>query len=100
MAKVILKTDQTHTPDADILGTDAYGEYQLFCDAYTSSEIYVQIRREGGTWKNARYNGNDIKLTAEGDVLDITVKKGFDYRLFTETAGAEVWIAKDDPHGS
>lgn len=99
MAKVILKTDQTATADTDILGEDAYGEYQLFCDTYTSHEVFVQIRRAGGTWKNARYKGDEIKLTAEGDVLDITVKKSFDYRLFTETAGAEVWIAKADPHG-
>ena len=100
MAKVILKSDQTATPDADILGTDVYGEYQLFCDAYTGNEVNLQIRREGGTWKNARYNGTEIVFSAEGDVFDVTLKKGFDYRLSTETAGAEVWIAKDDPHGS
>ena len=97
MAKAILKSDQTQ---GAVLGINHYGEYQLFCDTYTDSEVFLQIRRTGGTWKNARYNGNEIKLTAEGDVLDITVKKSFDYRLFTETAGAEVWIERADPHGS
>lgn len=100
MAKVLLKTDQPHTADADILSTDWYGEYNLFCSVYDSADVHLQVRVPGGIWINARYNGNEIKLTAAGENVDIRLARDFDYRLFTETAGAEVWIAKHDPHGS
>ena len=100
MAKVILKTDQTETAAADILGTDWYGEYQLLCTTYTTAEVVLQVRLPGGTWQNARYDGNEIKLTAAGDTLDVKLVKAYEYRLSTETAGAEVYIAAHDPHGS
>ena len=99
MAKVILKTDQTQTPDADILGDAFYGEYQLLCTIYAAAEVLLQVRLPGGTWQNARYDGNEIKLTAAGDTLDVKLAKAYEYRLSTETAGAEVYIAAHDPHG-
>lgn len=100
MASVILKTDQTATPDADILGPDWYGEYQLLCSVYASAEVVLQVRPPGGDWINARYDGTEIKLTAAGDTLDVKLAKAYDYRLSTETEGAEVYIAAHDPHGS
>ena len=100
MATVILKTDQTETAAADILGTDWYGEYQLLCTTYATAEVLLQVRVPGGTWQNARYNGTAIKLTAAGDTLDVKLAKAYEYRLSTETAGAEVYIAAHDPHGS
>ena len=100
MAKVILKTDQTETPDADILGTDWYGEYQLLCTTYAADAVYLQVRVPDGTWQNARYDGTEIKLTAAGDTLDVKLVKAYEYRLITATAGAEVYIAAHDPHGS
>ena len=54
MAKVILKTDQTETLAADILGDDFYGEYQLLCTTYAEAEVTLQVRLPGGTWQNAR----------------------------------------------
>ena len=100
MAKAILKTDQTSTADTDILGKDWYGEYNLVCSVYDSADAHVQFRVPGGTWINARYNGSEIKLTAAGENVDVKLVRDFDYRISTETAGAEVWIAKHDPHGS
>ena len=100
MAKVILKTDQTETAAADILGTDWYGEYQLLCSIYGSDEVHLQVRPPGGDWINARYEGNAIKLAAAGDTLDVKLAKSYEYRLSTENAGAEVYIAAHDPHGS
>ena len=100
MAKVILKSDETETADADILGTAWYGEYQLLCSVYASNEVFLQVRPPGGDWLNARYDGNPIKLTAAGDTLDVKLAKAYDYRLKTEDAGAEVYIAAHDPHGS
>ena len=97
---VILKSDQTATPDADILGTDWYGEYQLLCTTYDAAEVVLQVRPPGGDWINARYDGTEIKLTAAGDTLDVKLAKAYEYRLSTETAGAEVYIAAHDPHGS
>ena len=99
MAKVILKTDQTATAAADTLGKDWYGEYQLLCTTYDSAEVLLQVRTPGGTWLNARYDGTEIKLTAAGDTLDVKLARDYEYRLNTETAGAEVCIAKHDPHG-
>lgn len=99
MAKVILKSDQTETPDADILGKDWYGEYQLLCSTYGTAEVVLQVRLPGGTWRNARYDGNEIKLTAAGDTLDVKLVRDYEYRLTTATAGAEVCIAAHDPHG-
>lgn len=100
MARVILKSDQTETPDADILGTDWYGEYQLLCSVYASDEVHLQIRPPGGNhWMNARFNSTDITLRAQGDTLDVRLVKGYDYRLKTANAGAEVWIERHNPHG-
>ena len=99
MAKVILKTDQTETPDADILGTDWYGEYQLLCSIYDSDAVYLQVRPPGGDWINARFNGTEITFSAQGDTLDVRLAKGYDYRLKTPNAGAEVWITRHNPHG-
>ena len=98
--KAILKTDQTATPNADILGTDWYGEYQLLCTTYDAAEVVLQVRVPDGDWINARYDGTEIKLTAAGDTLDVKLAKAYEYRLSTETAGAEVYIAAHDPHGS
>lgn len=97
---VILKTDQTATPDADILGAAWYGEYQLLCTTYAAAEVTLQVRPPGGTWQNARYDGKEIRLTAAGDTLDVKLAKSYEYRLSTATAGAEVYIAAHDPHGS
>ena len=99
MAKVILKKDQTQTPDPDILGKDWYGKYQLTCSVYASDPVNLQIRTPGGTWNNAQFDGKEIRLTAEGDTVDVTLTKGYDYRAVTATEGAEVWIDAHDPHG-
>lgn len=100
MAKTLLATDQTETPDAQILGKDWAGEYQLLCTTYAADEVVLQVRPEGTeTWNTAKFNGRDIKLTAVGDVLDVSLVRDYEYRLMTANAGAEVVIAKHDVYG-
>ena len=99
MARTILATDQTETPDDQILGRDWAGEYQLLCTTYAADEVFLQVRAPGGTWLNAKFNGNDIKLTAAGDVLDVRLVRDYEYQLTTANAGAEVVIAKHNIHG-
>ena len=99
MAKCILKSDQTATPDADILGPDWYGDYQITCSVYGSNAVNLQIRVPGSTtWNDAKFEGNDVELTAAGDTAKVELTKEFDYRVSTAAQGAEVWIDKVDPH--
>lgn len=99
MARVILETTQPHTPDTGILGKDWYGEYQLTLEVAGTTPVILQRRvAPDREWKNARFNSTDISLSAEGDTLDVKLARDFDYRCLTETAGAEVWIAKHNPH--
>lgn len=100
MPHTILPSTETHTPDDQILGKDWAGEYQLLCTTYDSAEVVLQVRPQGTTtWNTAKFNGQEIKLTAVGDVLDVRLVRDYEYRLMTETAGAEVVIAKHDVHG-
>ena len=100
MAKVILATDQTETPDDQILGEDWAGEYQLLCTTYASDEVVLQVRPNGtDTWNTAKFNGKEIKLTAAGDVLDVRLVRDYEYQLSTANVGAEVVIAKHNIHG-
>ena len=100
MARTILATDQTETPDDQILGRDWAGEYQLLCTTYAADEVVLQVRPKGTeTWNTAKFNGNDIKLTAAGDVLDVRLVRDYEYQLTTANAGAEVVIAKHNIHG-
>lgn len=100
MAKVILNTNQEETPEADILGKDWAGEYQLLCTTYASNEVVLQVRPQGTTvWINARFNGQEIKITAAGDTLDVRLVRDYEYRLMTANIGAEVVIAKHNIHG-
>jgi hypothetical protein len=95
MAHVILTTDQTETPDKQILGKDWAGEYQLLCTTYASDEVVLQVRPRGtDTWNTAKFNGTEIKLTGVGEVLDVRLARDYEYRLLTATTGAEVVIAK------
>ena len=99
MPHTILATDQTETPDDQILGKDWAGEYQLLCISYASDEVVLQVRPRGAeTWNTAKFNGRDIKLTAVGDVLDVRLVRDYEYQLITENAGAEVVIAKHNIH--
>ena len=100
MPHTILATDQTETPDDQILGKDWAGEYQLLCTTYASDEVVLQVRPAGtDTWITAKFNGREIKLTAVGDVLDVRLVRDYEYQLSTENAGAEVVIAKHNVHG-
>ena len=96
MARQILKTTQT---ESEVLDTDWYGEYQIVCTVYASDPVKLQFLRPGSTtWITARYNNTEIQLSSVGDVLDVKLTKGYDYRLHTENEGAEVFIDKHDPH--
>ena len=100
MAHTILATDQTETPDEQILGKDWAGEYQLLCTTYASDEVVLQVRPNGTeTWNTAKFNGREIKLTGVGEVLDVRLVRDYEYQLSTENAGAEVVIAKHNVHG-
>ena len=98
MPHTILATDQTKTPEAARLGKDWYGEFQLLCTIYASDEVVMQVREQGGTWNNAKFNGKDIKLTAAGEVLDVRLVRDYEYQLTTASKGARVVIAKHNPH--
>ena len=98
MATVILESTQTETPDDKVLGKDWAGDFQLYCKTYGGSDIRLQIREPGGTWQDAKFNGDEIELTDNGDVLDVKLARNYDYRLSTKSTGAEVLIAKHDIH--
>ena len=100
MAKIILKTDQTETAEADILGEDSYGRYNITLEVKGTTPVFFQRRvAKDKPFRNARFNDTEITLKEVGDNFDVDLTKDFDYRCVTETAGAEVWIAKHDPHG-
>ena len=99
MPHTILATDQIKTPGDEILGKDWAGEFQLQCTTYASDEVVMQVRSPGKTWNNAIFDGKEIKLTAAGEVLDVKLVRGYEYRLITANAGAEVDIAKHNVHG-
>lgn len=94
MATVILESTQTETPDNKILDKDWAGEFQLYCKTASTTPVKLQIREQGGTWQNAIFNGTEIELKNAGAVLDIKIAREFEYRLATDTAGAEVLIAR------
>lgn len=101
MSKVILKSNQTATPDEAILGPDAYGNYQVTLEVAGSTPVKWQRRvSPESTWKTVVYKGEEMELTDEAETLEVALVKSFDYRCLTATAGAEVWIAPHDPHGS
>lgn len=100
MSTILLATGQSETPEDNILGKDWHGEFQILCQTYGSDEVVLQARVPGTTtWNNAKFNGNEIKLTAAGDVLDVRLVRDYEYRLMTAKAGAEVHIAKHNVHG-
>ena len=101
MAQTILTADKK---ESRTLGKDWYGRYQIACMVYTSHPVTLQFRNpahsdRGETWIPARHNGTEIVFRAAGDVFDFAFVRGFDYRLVTGTAGAEIDIDKHDPHG-
>ena len=102
MAKKILAKTQKKTPAKDILNEHWEGDYQIFCAVYSTKPVKLQQRvpthsttPESG-WVNAKYEGNDIELTAAGDTIIVTLARGYDYRLHTDEAGAEVYIERLD----
>lgn len=95
---IILETDQTATHEDKILNKDWAGEFQLLCTVYTSYPVKMQVRVPNGTWIDAKFNGTTIQLTEAGEVLDIKLARDFEYQLVTDTAGAEVHIAKHNIH--
>ena len=97
MPHKILATDQVETPEADILGRDWHGDFQIVCTAYGSDPVKFQIRVEK-EWIDVNFNKIDIELTKKGAVLDATLAYDLDYRVVTANPGAEVFIIKIDPH--
>ena len=97
MPKRILATDQDQTPEADILGRDWHGDFQIVCTAYGSDPVKFQIRVEK-EWIDVNFNKTDIELTKKGAVLDVTLAYDVDYRVVTANPGAEVFISRIDPH--
>ena len=95
---IILESDQTRTPDAKRLDKEWAGEFQLLCTVYTAHPVKMQVRPDTGEWLDAKFNGEPIQLTGVGEVLDIKIARNFEYQLVTETAGAEVHIAKHNIH--
>ena len=106
MAKKILARTQTKTPTDAILDERWEGDYQIFCAAFGANATAVKLQQRVPTpnikpesgWVNAKFDGNDIELTAAGDTIIVTLTRGYDYRLKTEVVGAEVYIDKLDSH--
>ena len=106
MAKKILAKTQTKTPADAILDERWEGDYQIFCAAYSENTQPVKLQQRVPTqnirpetgWVNAKFDGNDIELTAAGDTIIVTLTRGYEYRLRTEVKGAEVYIDKVDSH--
>ena len=102
MAKRILANTQTETPAADILDERWEGDYQIFCAVYGTTAVRLQqrvpthaIAADAG-WVDAKFDGENIELSTAGDTIIVTLARGYDYRLQTDTAGAEVYIDKLD----
>lgn len=95
---IILESDQISTHEDNILDKDWVGEYQLLCTVYSSHPVKMQVRIPNGEWIDAQFNGKQIQLTGVGEVLDIKLARNFEYQLVTDTAGAEVHIAKHNIH--
>lgn len=95
---IILESKQTQTPENKVLDKQWAGEFQLLCTAYTSHPVKLQVRIHSGEWMNAKFNGKEIQLAGQGEVLDIKLTRDFVYRLVTDTPGAEVHIAKHNVH--
>ncbi len=106
MAKKILAKTQTKTQTDAILDERWEGDFQIFCAVYGASAQPVKLQQRVPTqgikpesgWVNVKFEGNDIELTAAGDTIIVTLTRGYDYRLKTDTAGAEVYIDKVDTH--
>lgn len=106
MAKKILAKTQTKTPADAILDEHWEGDFQIFCAAYSASAEPVKLQQRVPTqgikpesgWVNAKFEGNDIELTAAGDTIIVTLTRGYEYRLKTDAIGAEVYIDKVDSH--
>ena len=97
MPKRILAIDQVETPDIDILGRVWYGDFKLICTVYASDPVKLQMRVES-EWITVNSNDIDIQLKKKGAVSDVTLAHDIDYKVITETQGAEVFISKIDPH--
>jgi hypothetical protein len=94
MAEIILSETDSESEELK-----EYGEFQLVCIKYETTEVVLEVRDPDTNianfpWVTARYNGNDIKFENVGDAIDVVLTRGFTYRLTTTTIGAVISIAR------
>ena len=95
--QTILATDQTQTPESDILGENWYGDHHVSCSVYGGSPIMFQWQDKKGNWLDASFEGTLITLTRAGDVAIVTLAASTNYRVKTAVAGSEVEITIQNP---
>ena len=96
---IILTTTQTETPDDDVLGDDWEGGVIFFCTVYGSDAVNIQFQHPGhgnDEWIPIKNGTDDVQLQSKGDTQYTTLAKDLKYRAQTATAGAEVYIIKQD----
>ena len=96
---LILATTQTNTPDDDVLGDDWEGGVAFVCTAYGTAVAKIEFQHpEPGNdeWIPIKNGTDDVQLQSKGDTQYATLIKDLKYRAQTATAGAEVYVFKQD----
>ena len=92
----ILSPSQNHTPSENIICDTFAGNYTLLCVKYADSPILVQVKPPNdNAWQNAVFAGKPIQLTEAGEAVNLPIVPCFEYRVATDTAGAEVVAISD-----
>ena len=91
MQITLLKPNQTQTPDDSIICETFSGTYTLLCVKYVDSPVRLQVKEVGGAeWQDATFAGVAKVLEKQGATLELPIAPCFEYRVVTDTAGAEV----------
>ena len=88
---LVLPTTETA---GDMFPEDWEGHFQLVMTVAGSANAKLEVLQPGSTtWIDVRTDGKAQNLTRAGDTYNIYLARGFNYRVETTTAGAEVYIA-------
>ena len=91
MQRTILESNQTQTSETNIICETFSGTWLLCCVKYTGSPVKVQVKVPGGTqWQDCVFAGKLKELTDTCEDVELPITPCFQYRVITETAGAEV----------
>ena len=96
---IILTTTQTETPDDDVLGDDWEGGVAFVCTAYGSDVVKIAFQHPdpgNNEWIPIKDGTDDVQLQSKGDMQYATLIKDLKYRAETTSAGAQVYVFKQD----